>query len=110
MNALITKLRLKTGTVIQFDSWRFWESLLAGCVTLHVDLEKYGAVFPVMPENWKHYIGIDLDDIEGSLVRIKENLPRFSEISRAGREWALANYNPKIVAERFLEIIEERSR
>ncbi len=107
INGLITKLGVRTETVIQYDSWRFWESLLAGCVTLHIDLAKYGAVMPVMPENWKHYVGIDLDDINGSIDAIKTNMHRFSEISKAGREWALKNYHPKLVAQRFLWIVQK---
>jgi hypothetical protein len=105
MHALVTRLNLKTGTLIQYDSWRLWESLVAGCVTIHVDFDKYGIMLPVMPENWKHYIGVDLGDIEGSIAKIRANLPHFAEIARAGREWALANYSPKVVAERFMGLI-----
>lgn len=104
LNGLIARLGLKTSVVDQFDSWRFWESLVAGCVTFHVDLDRYGAVLPVMPENWKHYVGIDLDDIEGSLAVIKENMHRFTDISKSGREWAMENYSPVAVAKRFIEI------
>ena len=50
-----------------WDSWRFWESLAAGCVTFHVDFDKYGVQLPVMPENWRHYIGIDLDNMQDTV-------------------------------------------
>ncbi|MCX6715592.1 MAG: glycosyltransferase family 1 protein [Candidatus Taylorbacteria bacterium] len=105
INSFIKRFNLKTSTVTQFDSWRFWESLVAGCVTIHIDLAKYGAVLPVMPENWKHYVGIDLDDIDGSIIAIKNNLHKFPEIARSGREWVLSNYSPVSVAERFMKIV-----
>lgn len=58
-----------------------------------------------MPENWKHYIGIDLRDISKAVNKIKENPEILEQISLEGRNWALKNYNPKTTAERFLDII-----
>lgn len=88
-----------------WDSWRFWESLAAGCVTFHVDLQKYGAVLPVMPENWRHYIGIDLDNIEDTVHRIASDPGLLERISVAGHQWAIENYSPVPTAVRFLETI-----
>jgi hypothetical protein len=102
---LITKLGLKTNRIVQWDSWRFWESLAAGCVPIHLDFEKYGFVLPVMPENWRHYIGVDLDDLDGSIDKFVQNFDRLSEISQAGREWSLEHYSPKAIAQRFLQIV-----
>jgi hypothetical protein len=101
----ITKFGGKTDRLVQWDSWRFWEALAAGCVPIHVDFEKYGFILPVMPENWKHYLGIDLDDIDGSIDKISKNLGRLPEISEAGQLWALEHYVPIAVAQRFLETI-----
>jgi hypothetical protein len=102
---IITKLGWKTNRLVQWDSWRFWEALAAGCVPIHLDFDKYGFVLPVMPENWKHYIGIDLDDLDGSIKRIAENLERQPEISAEGQFWAIEHYSPVAVARRFLETI-----
>jgi hypothetical protein len=88
-----------------WDSWRFWESLAAGCVMFHVDLEKYGAVLPVMLENWQHYIGIDLDNLEDTVHRIATDPGILEHISQAGRQWAIENYSPVPTAMRFLETI-----
>jgi hypothetical protein len=88
-----------------WDSWRFWESLAAGCVTFHVDLEKYGAVLPVMPENWRHYIGIDLDNLEDAVQRIATDPEILECISISGRHWAIENYGSIPTAVRFLETI-----
>jgi len=101
----ITKFGWKTQRLVQWDSWRFWEAMTAGCVTIHLDFEKYGFILPVMPTNWEHYIGIDLDNIDDSIERVVQNLHRFPEISAAGREWALKYYSPIVVAERFLATV-----
>jgi hypothetical protein len=101
----IAEFGWKTRRLVQWDSWRFWESLAAGCVPIHLDFDKYGFVLPVMPENWQHYIGIDLDDLDGSIDRIAQNLKRLPEISSAGRSWAHEHYSPVAVARRFLETV-----
>jgi len=91
--------------LLQWDSWRFWESLAFGCATLHVDLEAHGARLPVMPENWRHYIGIDLGDPGAAVRRIADDPGLLDRIGKAGREWALAHYAPVPTARRFLETI-----
>ncbi len=104
---LISKLGVKTNRIGQWDSWRFWESMAAGCVTFHVDFEKYGVVLPVMPENWRHYIGIDLDNIAESVERVVEQPELLEQIAAEGRAWAIANYGPKATALMFLTTVAE---
>jgi len=31
---IISKLELKSNRIVDWDSWRFWESLVAGCVSI----------------------------------------------------------------------------
>lgn len=88
-----------------WDSWRFWESLAAGCVTFHIDFDKYGAALPVMPENWRHYIGIDLESLDDTVQRIATNPEILECISISGRQWAIENYGPIPTAIRFLNTI-----
>lgn len=104
---LFTKIKLKTNTIVQWDSWRFWESLAAGCATFHVDFEKYGLALPVMPENWRHYIGIDLDNIQATVDRIADEPEILENIATEGRLWALKHYSPVPTAVRFLETIHQ---
>ncbi|MEL6495602.1 MAG: glycosyltransferase family 1 protein [Cyanobacteria bacterium J06623_7] len=104
---IISELGIKTKRIGQWDSWRFWESLAAGCITLHVDLAQYGLQLPVMPTNGQHYVGIDLDNISESIARIADQPELMAEISAAGREWAIANYAPKPTAIRFLELVSD---
>ncbi|MFN6156701.1 MAG: glycosyltransferase family 1 protein, partial [Dolichospermum sp.] len=94
--------------ILQWDSWRFWESLAAGCVTFHVDFEKYGITLPVMPENWRHYIGVDLDHVQTTVDRIAENPEILEYITQEGRSWAIKNYSPVPTALRFLEIVSQK--
>jgi hypothetical protein len=93
-----------------WDSWRFWESLAAGCVTFHVDFDKYGIKLPAMPQNWEHYIGIDLENIQDTIVRIADDPGILEKISQSGREWAIKNYTPVPTALRFLEILGSYTR
>lgn len=91
--------------VLRWDSWRFWESLVSGCVTLQLDFDLYGFELPVMPENWKHYIGIDLANMDTFLERMMDERARLPEIAWCGREWALTHYSPQAVAQRFLALL-----
>jgi hypothetical protein len=90
--------------IISWDSFRFWETLAAGSVAFHVDLEKHGIVLPVMPENWRHYIGVDFQNLDRDVSRLKQSPSMLEDIACAGREWALTNYSPKAVAARFLSV------
>jgi hypothetical protein len=91
--------------IIQWDSWRFWEALAAGCVPIHVDLELYGVALPVMPENWRHYIGMDLRRPRETADRLRDEPELLERVSREGRDWALTHYSPRAVAKRFLRIV-----
>lgn len=88
--------------VLRWDSWRFWESMAFGCVTVHLDFERYGFSLPVLPENWNHYIGIRLDHIKEDVERINDERHRLPEIAQADREWAIHHYSPVAVARRFI--------
>jgi hypothetical protein len=91
--------------IFRWDSWRFWESLAAGCVTIHLDFEKYGFALPVMPKNWEHYVGVDLDNPQEVIEKISDRPELFSEIADNGRKWALENYSPLATACRFLDLV-----
>lgn len=105
MKRILTELSLKTNRVVQWDSWRFWESLAAGCATFHLDFEKYGLTLPVMPENWRHYIGVDLDNISDTVDRIADEPGIIERVATEGRQWALKHYRPVATAIRFLETV-----
>ncbi len=93
----------------QWDSWRLWEALAAGCVALHLDFEKYGMKPPLKPRNWDHYLGADLDDLDGFAERVRNETGRLDEIAAQGRRWALEHYSPRAAAERFLNTVSRRT-
>ena len=103
---LLSYLDPRPPRIFSFDSFRFWETMAAGTVVFHVDLDLYGAAYPVQPKNWKHYIGVDMRDVDATIRRIKDRPEHLEEIAAAGREWALKFYSPKAVAQRFLETAE----
>ena len=101
----LTRAHLQTHLISQWDSWRMWESFAAGCATVHVDLERYGCVLPVMPVNGEHYIGVDLDACDAAIDRIRDDPASVARIGVAGRAWALENYGPVATAQRLLDRI-----
>lgn len=91
-------------SIYQFDSWRFWESMLSGCVTLHIDFEAYGATLPVMPLNGGEYLGIDFSKPEEFRDRLHSGNP-FESIGLQARDWCLKHYSPVAVAQRLLGML-----
>ncbi|WP_413165276.1 hypothetical protein ACL6C3_03180 [Capilliphycus salinus ALCB114379] len=102
---MISKIDSRLRIIVQWDSWRFWESLGAGCATFHVDFDGNNFVLPVMPINWKHYIGIDLKNVKETIQRLIEDTQILAEVSTAGRRWAIEHYSPVPTATRFLKVI-----
>jgi len=97
---------LAPSAIVRWDSWRLWESLAAGCLTFHLDFEKYGFKLPEMPIPWKHYIPIDLEDMVGTVARFMDSRSRWADISQNGRTWARENYCPVACAKRLLAIVD----
>ena len=101
---LLAKLDPRAPRSVQWDSFRAWEAWVAGCATLNIDLELYGASLPVMPENWKHYIGVDLRRPERAIERVRDEPAVIERVAKAGQEWALKHYSPRVMAQRMLEL------
>ena len=102
---MLGKLDPRPARSVQWDSFRFWEALAAGCVAFNIDLERYGVVVPVMPENWKHYIGVNLENVDRDVRRITESPNLLEDVASHGCQWAMKNYSPKKAASRLLEIV-----
>lgn len=92
---------------VQWDSFRFWEALSAGCVAFNIDLEHYGVSLPEMPSNWVHYVGVNLENVAACLARLTEEPGALKAIAKAGRAWALSNYSPEATAKRFLDTVSQ---
>ena len=89
----------------QWESWRWWECLAAGCVPIMLDFDYYGAKLPVQPVNWKHYIGLRTDSLASDIERIINEPSLIAAISSSGRKWAREHYSPVATAKRFLNIV-----
>jgi hypothetical protein len=101
---LLANFDLRPPRSVQWDSFRFWETLCAGAVAFNIDLERYGSEIPVMPHNWEHYIGVDFDRVGEVIERLAAEPELLARIAAAGCRWALKNYSPKAMAERFLTL------
>jgi hypothetical protein len=106
LRRVLRRTGMKTQIVTQWDSWRLWESFAAGCATFHLDFEKYGFLLPVMPQNWQHYIGLDLDNIKVTMERLVEEPDILEKIANEGRTWAIKHYSPVPTAQRFLQTLQ----
>lgn len=86
----------------QWDSWRFWEGLAAGCLVFNLDLPHYGVRLPVMPEPFVHYVPVRADNAAAALARLTREPGLAERIAASGRAWALEHYSPAALARRFL--------
>ena len=106
---LASTFRFQTGTVMQFDSWRFWESLAAGCLTLQVDYGRYGCRLPEEPRSRVHYCGIEFGNRESESWILEADVKDLELAARSGREWALEHYSPRATARRLLKLLDEET-
>lgn len=90
---------------IHWDSFRFWESLAAGCATINVDLDRYGVVLPVMPVNGRDYLGLDFSHIKEFVERLRDEPAVLEKVAAEGKRWAEEHYSPKATARRFLDMV-----
>lgn len=99
---LLSRALLRSPRNVQPDSWRFWETLACGTAALHFDMHQAGWELPVMPENWKHYIGVDLVRPQKTIERIHDDPDLLERVATEGQKWALEHYSPRKMAERLL--------
>jgi len=87
------------------DSFRFWEALAAGTAAINIDLSLYGVELPVMPENGKHYLGVEFARVDEFVGRLRDDPALLERVANAGKQWARLHYSPKAAAQRFLEMV-----
>ena len=63
-----------------------------------------------MPENWKHYVGVDFRNLARDVDRMRRSPALLEDIAAVGREWALQNYSPRAAAQRFLDLVGQQRR
>jgi hypothetical protein len=99
------RARLRTRTIMQFDSWRFWEAMAAGCLTVQADYTRYGCLLPEGPKSLIHYAGIDFDRQDGVQFLLDSDLNALATVADRGRQWAIEHYSPAAAARRLLRML-----
>ena len=95
--------------VLRWDSWRFWESLAKGCLTVTLDFDEYGFLLPVSPVNKSHYLGLRFDRLNDTIDFLERERDGLADIAERGRHWVLTHYSPAPTALRFLSIMAQSS-
>lgn len=99
---VLARVDPRPSRLIQWDSWRFWEGLAAGCLMFNLDLPYYGVLLPEMPQPFVHYVPVRHGNAAAALSRLASDPELAETIAAQGREWAIANYSPTALARRFL--------
>lgn len=87
----------------QWDSFRWWESLVAPCAPVTLDFDYWGLDLPVLPIEGEHYVGIQKLDGLAVAKKLSELGPeRLEEIGFAGKAWFEEHYSPRAQADRLL--------
>lgn len=89
--------------LIQWDSWRFWEALAAGCLVFNLDLPHYGVELPVMPRHLQEYVAVRPENSVEVFAALSGDPGLAERIAAQGRAWALEHYSPRALARRFLD-------
>ncbi len=93
--------------IVQYDSWRIWESFISNACPLFLNFEQCGFQWPINPIAGEHYIDVDIFNFKESAEKILAlSDAELDKISNQGREWALQHYSPLPMAQRFLKIVE----
>jgi len=98
----LAKFDSRPPRLIQWDSWRFWEGLAAGCLVFNLDLPHYGVLLPVMPVPFVHYVPVRAGHAAAAFARLAADPGLGERIAAEGRAWAMQHYTPRPLAERFL--------
>ncbi len=104
LKRVLGRVPIATHRVVQWDSWRFWESLAAGTVTLQADLDRYRCRLPEMPVAGIEYVGVDYSNPGKALEMFRDD-GLLATIAQNGRAWSLEHYAPVPTAKRFLRVL-----
>ncbi len=103
---LLRMFSLPSSVLRQHDSWRMWEAWAAGSVMLCADLEKCNVQWPVMPQNYVHYLGVTPTEfLFPHSFEKKLEAARLKDIAHSGREFVLTHYTPQACAIRAFEYL-----
>lgn len=97
--------------LVQYDSWRLWESFLSPTCPVFTHCDHLGITFPVTPVAGEHYIAIDGFDFEAGAEKILAlSTDEIMKIGENGRKWAIDNYAPKPMAQYLIRLLNKLNK
>ena len=93
--------------VLRWDSWRFYEAAVFGCIPIQLDFNKYGFELNASLDDGC-YVNVDLANLESSvnkILDINRSVSSFCEVSQELRSWALTHFCPAALAIYALNIL-----
>tara|TARA_B110000003_G_scaffold202232_1_gene200892 strand:- start:4757 stop:5845 length:1089 start_codon:yes stop_codon:yes gene_type:complete len=96
-----------THSILQWDSYRFWESLYSDSIPITFDFEYWGINTEVQPKAFEHYVPFRncgkalFESIEGM------DEEKLLLISKQGQEFFLKHHSPIAKAKRLLQCLNE---
>lgn len=97
-----TKFNARNYAILQWDSYRFWESLYSNTIPITFDFDYWKIDTEVRPTPFKHYI--PFQNSAKTMFDSIEDLSdqRLGEISENGKHFFLEHHSPVAKAKRFL--------
>jgi len=94
----------REGAIVQWDSWKVWEGLLAGMLVITADLDFYNIKLPFKLQPYVHYIPVNYNHIPDAYTALNR-LPDSKKemIAKAGQKAALDYFCPKSMAKYILD-------
>jgi hypothetical protein len=67
-------------------------------------LKHYEVKLPVMPENGRHYLGLNFARVKQFVDQLREEPEVLAAAANEGKRWAELHHSPKAAAERLLRL------
>lgn len=105
-----SELSTRYNAIIQWDSFRLWESLVSSTCPICLDFEHWGISLPILPKSGVHYIGLtEGEEIIPSEILKSITIKERNKIATSGRAWFDEFYSPTAQALRLLDALRERN-
>jgi hypothetical protein len=90
-------------SILQWDSWKFWEAILAGSAVITADLKYYNIALPFDFIPFVHYLPVRYDNILESYQRILSlSDKQLATIANNARNFVLSKYSPQSIVAHIL--------
>lgn len=101
---LVTRLKISSAAIAQWDSWRLWEAFASGVAVMHFDFAHHRFLTGgPPPQPLKHYVPVSVSNPRKSLEPVLDDHDLLRRIGLAGKAWAEEHYNSVALAKRMLD-------